>query len=226
MGKAKKTHNMRAINDFERAIIKRILDYSKRGDNPNIASVIHPLLRDKDIVLDFKNTAVELRLDSHVYNNDDISTIVQKITNELVITVNLLDYLEKNGYVVTYLDSNVVSPYSYGQLVLGNKFIKYDFVDLKLIDLLLNFSLKTILVSQELIDFVEKYGYQSRADYNTHISINIAVFSLIITALLSVIGLIFNYMSLPPTKIDKQSIQKIVTPINKIYYIDSLENRG
>ena len=214
---------MRAINKFEKDIIKRILSFNKSGITPNIVSVIDPLLKDKDIVLDFKNREVELRADIQYYNQGNIIEIVQQITKELITTVNLLEYLEKNGYVATFQESDVDSPFRYGQLVQGHQYITYNFVDSKLKELLLDYSLKSILVNQELIDFV-KYGYQSKTDYNTQRSIKIAVVSLIVTASLSVIGLVFNYISLPPTTIDKQSIHEILKPVNKIYLLDSLEN--
>lgn len=214
---------MRAVNNFEKSIINKILDFYERGITPNIASVIDPLLNNKDIVLDFEHEQVELRADIQYFNEGSITEVVQRITKELITTVNLLEYLEKDGYVATFQESNVESPFRYGQLVQGHQYVTYNFVDYKLKDLLLNYSLKSILVNQELIDFV-KHGYQSKTDFSSRRSINIAVYSLIVTASLSLIGLIFNYISLPPMTIDKKSIQEIVEPINKIYFLDSLEN--
>ncbi len=213
---------MRAINNFERSIINRILQYHESGITPNIASVIDPLLHDKDIVLDYQNKSVELKADIQFYNQGNITDVVRQITAELVTTVNLLDYLEKNGYVTTYLESSTTGQQRFGQLVQGHNFVNYNFVDPKLIDLLLDYSLKTILVGQSLIDFA-KDGYQSKEDLNNRRNIKIALISLIITATLSGIGLIFSYKSLPPTTIDNKSIKALTEPVKQQNKLDSID---
>lgn len=146
---------MRHLNDFEKDIIRRIVYISNNIDNPNYASVIDHLLVDKEVVLNFTNSSVSVNTDFRFYQQDTLIEEVKKITLELVTTINLLEELEKFGYVLTFLKDKPNNPTIFGQFVIGNTPVKYDLVDERIINLLLDYSVKTIIVRPSLQAYVK-----------------------------------------------------------------------
>ncbi|MEK0336495.1 MAG: hypothetical protein QQN41_03560, partial [Nitrosopumilus sp.] len=108
---------MRTLNQFERTIVNQIINYHNQGILSNYASAIDHLLDNKDIYLDYNARTVEVRADIQFYNAGNLVDVVEQITAELVTTVNLLNDLEKNGYVTTYLQAANNGQIRYGQLV-------------------------------------------------------------------------------------------------------------
>ncbi|MBO6793051.1 MAG: hypothetical protein JJ895_04015 [Balneolaceae bacterium] len=205
---------MRTLNQFERTIVNRIVNYHNQGILSNYASVIDHLLDNKDIYLDYNARTVEVRADVQFYNAGNLVDVVEQITAELVTTVNLLDDLEKNGYVTTYLQAANNGQIRYGQLVVGNQHIPYQFVDPDLVNMLLDCSFKTILVGQPLIDYVNN-GFQTNDQVSQTRNIRIAVISLVASVIMSGAGLYFSYKGLDnsPTQIDQETIDKLTKPI-------------
>ncbi len=205
---------MRTLNQFEQKVVNRIVNYHNLGILSNYASVIHHLLENKDIFLDYSTQTAELRADLQYYNAGSLVDIVEQITAELVTTVNLLDDLEKNGYVTTYLQAANNGQIRYGQLIVGNQYVSYQFVDPKLVNLLLNYSFKTILVGQPLIDYVNN-GFQTHEQVSQKQNIRVAIISLVASVVFSGAGLYFSYKGLdnPPTQIEQKSIDQLSQPI-------------
>ena len=145
---------MRQINDFEKAILRAIIQYHDNGIIPNLSSVIYPRLVNKDIYLNFDARTAEIRADTVFYNLGTLTDEVRSITLEIVTAVNLLRDLQNNGYVTLFRENTWLGNIRYGQLVTGNSFITATINDLDVTSLLLDYSFKSILVGQPLIDFV------------------------------------------------------------------------
>ena len=64
-----------------------------------------------------------LKADVQFYNQGTLIDVVQQLTYELVTTVNLLQDLENNGYVTTFLQAPNNGQQRYGRLVVGNQSI-------------------------------------------------------------------------------------------------------
>lgn len=190
---------MRQINDFEKAILRAIIQYHDNGIIPNLSSVIYPRLVNKDIYLNFDARTVEIRADTVFYNLGTITEEVRSITFEIVTAVNLLRDLQNNGYVTLFRESTWLGNIRYGQLVQGNSFIPATINDPDVTSLLLDYSLKSILVGQPLIDFVnnefrtaEKVQADEEKAQALHDSsvnkrnLNIALIALILSTLLTI----------------------------------------
>lgn len=212
---------MRALYDLEKQFIQVLVDHSKRGQIPSIASLVDGLLGKTDVHLDYQNRAVELRFDVSIYNQGVLTETVRSLSAELVTVVNLLAYLESNGYVNTYLEATPGPQERFGQLVQGNQFIPFTLPDKKLTELLLDYSLKSILVGEPLLEFVND-GFRTKDDKSFRKNFRLALGSLFASVVIGLIGLCFSYRSLPPTAIDQPSIDQITTPMVKALRNDSL----
>lgn len=145
---------MRQINNFEREILRRIVNYHNNGIIPNLASVIDPQLNNKDIYMDFAAGTAAIRADMQFYNQGTLVDEVRTLTLEIVTTVNLLRDLQNNGYVTLFLEAPLPNNARYGQLVVGNTYVTANINDPTVTSLLLDYSFKSILVGQPLLDFV------------------------------------------------------------------------
>lgn len=189
---------MRQINDFERLILGRIKTYYDRGITPNLASVIDPQLTNKDIFLDFVNNNVEIRADYNLYTQGTLIDEIKQLTLEIVVTVNLLRDLQSFGYISIFQEAPTPQNIRYGQLVVGNNYITSTMHDENIKKLLLDYSLKSIIVGQPLITFINN-NFKTNDEINTervnlqtaHDSavnkrnLKIAVIALIISTVLS-----------------------------------------
>ncbi|MGY8887091.1 MAG: hypothetical protein ACKVGT_09750 [Flavobacteriales bacterium] len=207
---------MRTLNEFEKSIVRRISDFHNKGIVSNYASIIDHRLQNIDITLDFTNRTVELKADVQFYNQGTLIDVVQQLTYELVTTVNLLQDLENNGYVTTFLQAPNNGQQRYGRLVVGNQSISYQFVDTDLVNLLFDYSFKSILVGQPLVDYVNN-EFRTNEEVSQSRNLRIAVYSLIASVILSAIGLYFSYKGLEdkPVEIDKKSLKEFKVPIEK-----------
>lgn len=176
---------------------------------------------DKDIFLDFENRKVELRVDERFFEKGNLVDIAREITLALVTLVNLINDLEKKGFLSVFLEGDHDKRERFGQLIVDNKHITYDFIDNKLVNLLLDYSLKSIIVNQSLINFVDR-GFQTKEELSKRKKINIAVISIVITAALSIVGLVFSYISLHPNSLDQETIILITEPIHHQIELDSI----
>lgn len=66
----------------------------------------------------------------------------------------MLEELEKFGYVLTFLEAKPNNPIIFGLFVRGNTPVLFDLVDKRIIDLLLDYSVKTIIVRPSLRAYV------------------------------------------------------------------------
>ncbi len=178
------------------------------------------MLANIDVALDYQNRSVDLRIDQAIHNGGILTETVRSLTAQMVTVVNLLEYLEKNGYVSTYYEAAPGQHERFGQLVQGNPFITYTLPDRKLTDLLLDNSLKSILVGQPLIEFVTD-DFRTKDDKAYRTNVAIALITLVASVLIGLVSLCLNYKSLPPTAIDQPSINQITAPMVKAAQSDS-----
>ncbi|MBD3798271.1 MAG: hypothetical protein IE887_11245 [Campylobacterales bacterium] len=208
---------MRTLNEFEKSIVGRISVYHNNGIVSNFASIIDHRLENIDIALDFTNRTVELKADIQFYNQGTLIDVVQQLTFELVTTVNLLKDLESNGYVTTFLQAQNAGQQRYGQLIQGNQSISYQFVDPDLVNLLLDYSFKSILVGQPLVDYVNN-DFRTNEEVSQSRNLRIAVYSLVASVILSAIGLYFSNKGLEdkPVQLDKNSLKELTVPTENL----------
>ncbi|MDC1068432.1 hypothetical protein OAQ99_04665 [Candidatus Kapabacteria bacterium] len=209
---------MRSLNEFEQSIIDRIVDYHiTKKISPNFIAILDHLIENININLDYKNRAVEIQADIKFYDDSTIIEVVQRLNVELLVMVNLIKLLEVEGYISTYLQATPEENSTFGRLIVGNKFITYQIVDKDLIEKILNYSYKTILVDESLLQFV-KNNYRSDSKKKSDRNIKIAIYSIVISSVIGLIGLYFSYESNKekPLRIHEESINKITEPIKEI----------
>jgi hypothetical protein len=207
---------MRKLNAFEKSIINRIVVYHKQGILSNYASIIDHLLQNKDIVLDYQNRTAELHADMQFYQEGQLATVIVEISIELAITTNLLRDLEQNGYVTTLLEVPINGQRRYGQLIEGNTFISYGFVDPRFVDLLLDYSFKSIIVGQSLLDFV-KNGYQTNDEKTNKRKLIVAVVALVVSTILNLVSLSYNIYSRAEVKHSQRKAEESIKIDNLQY---------
>lgn len=189
---------MRQINNFEKEILRVIIQYHNRGIIANLASVIDPRLSNKDIYIDFVAGTAEIRADFQFYTQGTLIDEVRGLTLEIVTTVNLLRDLQNNSYITLFLEAPLPKNARYGQLETGNRYVSAAINDPTVTSLLLDYSFKSILVGQPLIDFVKNYfrtdekvqadQEKVQAVHESSINrrnLNIAVIALVISTLLT-----------------------------------------
>ncbi len=202
-----KQNTMRQINNFEKEILQRIINYHNRAIIPSLASVIDTELDNKAIYLDFVAGTSEIRADIALYNQDIAFDEFRKLTLEIVTIVNLLKYLQDNGYLTLFKEANNPPEHTiYGQLIQGHNYISLAIVDPDITKLLLDYSYKSILVGQPLLDFAnngfrtenqihtdearilqnEARVQQTEHNKTTRRDLTIALFALVVSTLLSV----------------------------------------
>ena len=157
---------MRQINDFEKIILRRIKAYHDRGITPNLASIIDPQLSNKDIFLDFANNNVDIRADYNLYTQGTLINEINQLTLEIVVTVNLLQDLQKFGYISLFQDAPTPQNIRYGQLANGNHYITSTINDNNVKKLLLDFSLKSIIIGQPFMTFIDN-NFKTNDEINT-----------------------------------------------------------
>lgn len=190
---------MRELNDFEKDILRRIIHFHNNGIILDFASALDHRLVDKAIYMDYRNFSVEIQADAALYTEGILIEQVRTLTAEIVVMVNLLKDLEDHGYLSLFLETGLPPTFRYGQLVHGNEYITAPIYDPNIKDKLLDYSLKSILVGQPLIEFVNNKfltnaqvrDNQSKAQMITDSRTNkrnlyIAVVALVISTLLSI----------------------------------------
>jgi hypothetical protein len=214
---------MRQINNFEKDILKRIVQYYYLGNIPNLASVIDPYMSNKDIYLDFIANTAEIRADIQFYNQGTLINEVRSLTLRIVTVVSLLKYLQDNGFLTFFNESTQQQNQErFGQLVQGHKFVTAKIADNEVTNMLLDCSLKSILVSQALIDFVAndfRTEEQVEAERNNSINtrnLKIAVWTLLISTFIGIVGLFYSRLEVKYGRL--QSVQEQNVKINKVQY--------
>lgn len=145
---------MREINDFEKEILRRIIQYHNNEVVPNVASILDHRLVNKDIFLDYQNNSAEIRADKKIYTQGILIDELRTMTLEIVTVVNLLKDLQNHSYVSLFLEAPIPYNIRFGQLVNGNASVSVKIHDPTVKALLLDYSLKSILVGQALINFI------------------------------------------------------------------------
>lgn len=147
---------MRALNSFEKDIIRRIVEQNHR----DIVTLLNPYMLDKDIALDYTTRTAIVHFDQDIYlpNNhygsNRLIDEVLKISDIIISIVGILDYLRQNYYLKLIQGAETPSPPQFGRLIQGHKSITYQIYDKEITELLLINAFKTIKVEQSLFDFV------------------------------------------------------------------------
>lgn len=187
---------MRLLSDQEKQLCLRILE--GHGGYNCIPNIIDRDLSGVLISLDKreKTAKIEFPVRSVNLSDSETSSIIARINqvSELILViVNLITMLEKEGYILTYSKASKENNESrFGQGI-GNSehYVTHDLPDRNINDLLIEYSSKDILVTPEFARFCNK-GFVSRDEQRFKRQIKIAYTALAVALFAAFVNLFFN----------------------------------
>lgn len=165
---------MITLSDLEKDFLKRIVDLSERTHDMFLGNLLDRDLQNIDVYLDRQGNIAEFRFDQQFFPADtDFVYKVREMSWTFMKLVKLLKYLESENYLYLYQESAPNNTSRFGQLIQSNPYISYQIYDPDIKRLLIDYSHRTIVVGQTVIDYV-KNNYQTleqiRHTENIHIA--------------------------------------------------------
>lgn len=187
---------MRLLSEQENQLCLHIL--KGHGGYNCIPNIIDEYLSGVLISLDKreKKAKIEFPVRKLNFSDSETSAIIARINeiSELIlVTVNLIIMLEKDGYILTYSKASKENDQSrFGQGI-GNSehYITYDLPDRKINDLMVEYFSKDILVTSEFARFCNN-GFIARDEQRFKKQIGIAYTALVVALFAAFVNLFFN----------------------------------
>lgn len=148
---------MRKLSEEEKIFTRELLRISSISYNVYLSNIVDKELNNIDIFLDYQNQKVEFRFDQNMYqqNPSNFISFTRDFSWKMIRYFNLLRDLEKYGMLFLLQESPTKMNLRFGRLVTGQTFISSSLNDIDIIKLILDYSLKTILINQSLREYVE-----------------------------------------------------------------------
>jgi hypothetical protein len=212
---------MRILNEIEKELCRRILE----GVGPNnfLGNIIYNKLNGVCIHVDIEQKQSHLIFT--IYNNIEeeqtsILNRIQSLSYYILQTVNLIELLEREGYILLLERSiNSQEPTTFGGCVQNLPRITHNFVDQNVIDLICKYSNKEIYITEEFERFCKKnflardeQRFQRQTTF-TLIAITIAIIALIFNIYIN----FFNEKANQEFSIDSKQFKILLDKINQQY---------
>jgi hypothetical protein len=211
---------MRQINETEKKVLRTIIDYHKSGTLSNLASLLDPWLINKEIFLDFVIGTAEIHIDIHYYEKNTLISELKEIVLNVVTTIKLLEDLQRAGYVTLFLEAKPGWSGRYGQLPEKNKFISSRIEDRDVTRLLLDYSYKSIIVGQPLLDYIDN-DFRTAEEKNSQFEIRMAIAALFLSILLSGIAIYYSVQEVKYSRLQVEREQTVRINQNQVNKIES-----
>lgn len=187
---------MRLLSDQEKQLCLRILE--GHGGYNCIPNIIDQYLSGILILLDKREKTAKIEFPVRNLNLSDSETSsiiarINQVSELILVIVNLITMLEKEGYLLTYSKASKDNDQSrFGQGI-GNSehYVTYDLPDKKINDLLIEYSAKDILVTPEFARFCNN-GFIARDEQRFKKQICIAYTALAVALFAAFANLFFN----------------------------------
>ncbi|MFA4851566.1 MAG: hypothetical protein WC868_10305 [Bacteroidales bacterium] len=182
---------MRILNRNEQDLCLRILN--GHGRNNYLGNIIDHKLDSVCISVTRDTKIVELEFAIHSggqfptdAETEEIIGRINEISLDILEVVNLINILEKDGYIMLLQKANQVSNYSmFGRCIGNMNCVTHHFADEKISDLLIQYVNKEIYVTDEFREFC-RHGFIARDEQrfrrqnrNAIIAISIAMFAVL-----------------------------------------------
>lgn len=252
---------MREFDDFEKRIIRKLKGFKERGVNLNFLSILADFFTDRGIEVNKKTDEAWICFDTRKLCTYDqsINAWIPKVdlvyetapTTEVIIKVIfLLNYLDKNGIVFLFdfarSDKDVVSFPEFNTKPVPTKLIVSD---KKVVELLISYFHKEIVISQSIITLVnnnfltteeiqhaENVGYANRSLKAAEKSIKSANRAIKYSIILGVVGLVISIYSIvltqrqieQPIEIKKEQLENLkstLKPIDETKVLEKISNQ-
>ncbi len=180
---------MKPFNDFEKVVINYLVTH-KEGQL-FVGNLLDPLLREEYIEIATDNVTI------HFTDSGEITidaTRIDMLQRKLIMTIHLLKYLDENRYITLFDCANSVSGRTIGQGARNTSSASYLFPDAEVTKLILSYYKKQVIVSEELVDFVQ-HNYITQEERHFRKTLRVAWAGVIASI---VIGLIEMGISIWP----------------------------
>jgi hypothetical protein len=208
---------MKTFDQFERTIIDKIVNNPILGRN--IINILDDYLEKTSVDINISTRTVDLKFEiqstqpTHAEKDWIINEKLPEIQVQIIQTLNLINYLEKNGFIITFKTTNVPQKqHQFGKGANNLGSIGYTFPDPKTNDLLIEYVDKEIMPSPDLAEFVTN-KYQTKDDLrykNQKCATWIGIFISLIVGIFSIcFGIYSIYQSSNESEIiNKQEFEK------------------
>lgn len=166
---------MRKLSEEEKAFTSELVRLSKSSYNVFISNVVDRELNNIDVFLNYKNKEIEYRFDQIMYDKNpaDFLVFVRDFSWKMIKYFHLLTYFEKNGMLFLYQEGPIQSSSRFGRLIKNNEYVTHLLNDPDAVDLILEYSRKTILINHSLLEYVEQ-GFITEEDTKHQQSIQLS----------------------------------------------------
>lgn len=169
---------MRTLDQDEKQILTEIVQSHRQGQLTCLANLVDRYLVDKDIYIDFTKKTAKVRFDQQVFlNNNNLPDIARETSWILMKFVNLLKYFQNQDYLYLWNETQNNQQNRYGKLEVGHADISHAVNDAQVEELLVDYSFRTIIVGQTLVDYVAN-DYKTTEELQHEENISVAQASL------------------------------------------------
>lgn len=187
---------MRKLSKFEESLIRQMTEKEWYG-NLNIPNLLDNYLTGLRIRIYKREKKVEIlfEIQNKIPTELETKTIISRVgeINELIIsTVNLINLLENEGYIIQFnsntQDDNEIT---FGRGAVNLPSVSYTFPDNRTAELLVKYATTQIIVTQELQQYI-KAGFKTREEIRHSQNMQLAWIGIGISILATIISLFFN----------------------------------
>jgi len=187
---------MRKLSKFELSLVSQMTDKDWSG-NLNIPNLLDGDLQGLRIKILRKEKEVKILFEIEQTTPKDnesrrIITRVGEINEIIISTVNLINLLEKEGYIILFESSNQIeNEIIFGRGAINKPSVGYLFPDNRTSELLVKYSTPQIIITPELLEF-RRMNYKTREEVRHEQNIRLAWIGILVAIFATVLSLIFN----------------------------------
>jgi hypothetical protein len=147
---------MISLSAEERTFLRKIVVLSAKTFDVFLGNVVDSELPNIDVFVNINNQIVEYRFDTAYYQNPtEFPLLVRNLSWKFMRYVKLLKYLESINYLYLYQESAPENESRFGRLIKDNPYIGFSPYDPEVRKLVIDYSYRTIVIGQTLVDFVK-----------------------------------------------------------------------
>ena len=187
---------MRKISKFEENLISQMTDKEWNG-NLNLPNLLDKYLKNVRIKIlrDQQQVEILFEIQNKTPTEAETKLILSRVNeiNELIIsTVNLINLLEKEGYIILFESaSQIDNELVFGQGAVNLPSVRYTFPDNRTAELLVKYASPQIIITSELLEY-RKVNFQTREEIRHFQNIRLAWIGISISIIATVFSLGFN----------------------------------
>lgn len=212
---------MRRLSKEEQNLCIRILNGN--GNNNYLQNIIEEKLHDVRIDLNRNTRRVELlfQTQNQFPTSEEGERILSRInilSLEILTAVNLINLLQKEGYILLYQKANKIDDNtSFGGIPTNLNYVAHEFGDTVVSELLIEYSIKEIVVTVEFQEFC-KQGFIARDEQRFKKQIGLAYLAFAVALFAAFTNLGFNLWTKfsGGTEIKKHQIESVTSGLNGI----------